>query len=289
MKYLALSLLFVLTSFDAFGEDNFLSICASGTLEAVKSHLESGADVYQRNEAEMTSLMVAAYFNSDLRVLKFLMQKNVDIAAKDNLGQNALMLACRNNSNPEVISTLFDAFPDVLEKNTAGETAGDLLRKNKKLAGTPYETAILAKFRSRSKVLTRGGSQNFELRIFGSEQTINYQELSIDRKVSEADAPQSMPITDGKGGLLAMRSDQTAGQLNGDSRIGKFQESGSGSLTTKVPGTLKPVAASAHLSIKFDTSTVRSPITVEVYLDGILQRSYSISGDSIFGDTVYLY
>jgi NAD(P)-dependent dehydrogenase (short-subunit alcohol dehydrogenase family) len=98
----------------------------TGNLEAVREHIEAGADLNQREPMGGSSpLMVAATFGHT-DVAKALIEAGADIDQQNNEGSTALLAAaflCRT----EIVAALLEAGADKSIRNNAGSTALDVV------------------------------------------------------------------------------------------------------------------------------------------------------------------
>ncbi|MBR5705466.1 MAG: ankyrin repeat domain-containing protein [Deltaproteobacteria bacterium] len=107
---LAASLLLTATAVQgALPAEDFLKVCAKGTVQEVRQALAEGADVNARNDDGYTALMVAVYRNADPEVASALIAAGAVINARDAEGITPLIAAAMRNPNPEVIAALLAA------------------------------------------------------------------------------------------------------------------------------------------------------------------------------------
>lgn len=81
------------------------------------------ADVNIADEAGMTPLMVAAQYNTNIRIFEMLVYEGAQIRAVNNVGQSALMIAAQYNTNPSVIRLLVDTGSDINAVDNEGHSA----------------------------------------------------------------------------------------------------------------------------------------------------------------------
>jgi ankyrin repeat protein len=83
-----------------------------------------------------TPLAIAASYNANPEVLRFLIASGADVNAADESKMTPLMRAARENPNPEVLEVLMDAGADVLATDSDGKNALDYSKGNRKLHGS---------------------------------------------------------------------------------------------------------------------------------------------------------
>ncbi len=93
----------------ALPAEDFLKICAKGTVQEVRQALVEGADANARNDDGYTALMVAVYRNADPEVASALIAAGAAVNARDAEGITPLIAAAMRNPNPEVIAALLAA------------------------------------------------------------------------------------------------------------------------------------------------------------------------------------
>ncbi len=103
--------------------ENIFDIAKSGTPAQVRSALESGAKVEDRDEDGESPLIYAAVSNQDPEVISILLKAGAAVDEQDSDGNTPLMGASRNNRNPEVVSALLKEGAAVEGKNKSGKTA----------------------------------------------------------------------------------------------------------------------------------------------------------------------
>ena len=107
---LAGSFLLVATAVQgAVPAEDFLKICARGTVQEVHQALAEGADVNAQNGDGYTALMVAVYRNADPKVAAALIAAGAAVNARDAEGTTPLIAAAMRNPNPEVVMALMAA------------------------------------------------------------------------------------------------------------------------------------------------------------------------------------
>ncbi len=74
-----------------------------------------------RSEAHSQELMTAI-FNNDVGAVKSLIQSGADVNARDSMNQTALMISVRED-NPEIVKLLIEAGADVNARDDSGWTA----------------------------------------------------------------------------------------------------------------------------------------------------------------------
>jgi ankyrin repeat protein len=106
-KYLyavsALLLVFMITNpaSAAMSDEEFSSLCESGSSAEVQAAIESGADVDARGNNGQTPLMGAAANNNNADVIETLIKNGADVNARDNVGWTPLSVSAYNE-NPKV-------------------------------------------------------------------------------------------------------------------------------------------------------------------------------------------
>jgi len=122
---LLLCVLFAGPVFAAISDSDFFDLCAEGSLEQVVDAVNDGADVNAKGYGGRTPLMIAAAYNPDPEVVKFLIEAGADVSARTDEGWSAeggltpLMVAA-GNCDPDAIRALIDAGSDVNARNRAG-------------------------------------------------------------------------------------------------------------------------------------------------------------------------
>jgi len=107
---LAGSFLLVATAVQgAVPAEDFLKICAKGTVQEVQQALEENADVNAQNNDGYTALMTAVYRNADPKVAAALIAAGAAVNARDAEGTTPLIAAAMRNPNPEVVTALIAA------------------------------------------------------------------------------------------------------------------------------------------------------------------------------------
>jgi len=118
----------------AASEEDFFTLCGSGTPQKVEAAIKAGADVNETSEIGWwTPLMLAAEHNENPDVLSVLIQAGADVNAMSYYGETPLMLAAEHNENPDVLSVLIQAGADVNAKNPKEDSTPlmDAARRNK--------------------------------------------------------------------------------------------------------------------------------------------------------------
>jgi ankyrin repeat protein len=108
--------------------NDFVRLCADGTLQEVKDAIKNGVDVNAKDDYGRTALMAAARFNENPEVISLLLKKGADINAQDNDGDTALIHSAISGFNPEVITILLINSADVKIINKDGKKAIDYAR-----------------------------------------------------------------------------------------------------------------------------------------------------------------
>ena len=114
----------------AISDSDFLELCESGALQQIEDAINDGANINARNEDQESPLMLAAWGNSDPKVITALVKAGAEINAKDKVGDAPLMFAAISNSNPEIVKALVEAGAEVNAKNDKGSTPLILAVKN---------------------------------------------------------------------------------------------------------------------------------------------------------------
>ena len=93
---------------------------------------ENGADLFYKNKDKKTSLMIAAKYNNNIDVIKFLLMKGLNVNAKDNFGKTPLFYAVENDldNKKEIIIELLKHGADKNIVDSKGKKAVDYT-KNK--------------------------------------------------------------------------------------------------------------------------------------------------------------
>jgi hypothetical protein len=98
----------------------------TGNLEAVKQHIETGADINQKEAMSgSTPLMSAATFNKT-EIAKALINANADLTIKNNDGGTALHTAAFFG-RIEIVQLLIDAKTDKTVRNNFGATPREIV------------------------------------------------------------------------------------------------------------------------------------------------------------------
>ena len=111
---------FLLLSISAFSSDLF-ALCRTGTVEDVRTSIDSGADISARNLYDLTPLMQAVRYNADPQVAALLLERGADIHARDRNGYTPLMWSVWNE-NPEIIKLLLERGAEVHSRSWFGLT-----------------------------------------------------------------------------------------------------------------------------------------------------------------------
>jgi hypothetical protein len=111
-------------------DEDFIELCAEGTLEEVQAAVDAGASVTAGNDYGLTALLAAAMWNNDVDVIEVLLEAGAEVNAKDNDGRTALMWAVRN-CNTEAVSALLDAGAGAKARDSDGKTALMLAEERK--------------------------------------------------------------------------------------------------------------------------------------------------------------
>ena len=104
------------------GQEDFIELVKTGSLEEVKRAIEAGANVNARDEIGMTPLMQAAWFNQNPEVIKVLLEAGAEINTRTENGMTPLFWAAWLNENPEVIKVLLEAGTNVDARDKWGST-----------------------------------------------------------------------------------------------------------------------------------------------------------------------
>ncbi len=86
--------------------EDFWQIVRSGSPEEVRTAIEAGAEVEQKNDQGQTPLMIAARYNRNPRVVEILLDRGAIMEARDNKGRTPLYYAAAFNSNERVMRAL---------------------------------------------------------------------------------------------------------------------------------------------------------------------------------------
>ncbi|MGK5507020.1 ankyrin repeat domain-containing protein [Brevibacillus formosus] len=73
----------------------FLEAAAEGNIEALKKHLEQGADINARNRQKRTAILTAA-MNDKLEAVSFLVEAGADVDLQDETCFNPFLFGCIN-------------------------------------------------------------------------------------------------------------------------------------------------------------------------------------------------
>jgi ankyrin repeat protein len=103
-------------------EDIFDAI-KQGDLKAVKMWIKNDPKSVHKKDADCnTPLIIAAWQNSNVDIIKCLLKNGADVNAKNNNGDTPLTLAARQNTNVDIIKCLLKNGADVNAKNIHGDT-----------------------------------------------------------------------------------------------------------------------------------------------------------------------
>ena len=80
----------------AMSDEDFLNLCAEGTLQTIQAAIKNGANVNAVNSKGRTALMTAVMQNTHPEVIELLIDSGSDINAKSKTGVNALGYAPHN-------------------------------------------------------------------------------------------------------------------------------------------------------------------------------------------------
>jgi ankyrin repeat protein len=105
---------------DARGTTLLIHAAATGSPEAVKLLLDSGADPKVKNQLEETALLLGA---GDIRKARMLIEKGADVNAKSKLGRTPLMVASACDGCSAAVRLLLDKGADPKAKDSRGITA----------------------------------------------------------------------------------------------------------------------------------------------------------------------
>ena len=84
------------TQSPAMPDEDFLNLCAEGTLQTIQASIKNGANVNAVNSKGRTALMTAVMQNTHPEVIELLIDSGSDINAKSKTGINALGYAPHN-------------------------------------------------------------------------------------------------------------------------------------------------------------------------------------------------
>ena len=80
----------------ATSDEDFLTLCATGTPQQIAAALKNGANVNAANSKGHTALMMAAMHNTHYQVIGLLINSGAEVNAKSKTGINALTYAEKN-------------------------------------------------------------------------------------------------------------------------------------------------------------------------------------------------
>jgi hypothetical protein len=106
---------------DAYGKTALMKAVEKGDIDTVKTLLDRGADTNIKTDRGGTALLAAAY-GGHTAVIQALLEKGAEVNAKDMFGTTALMVAARYGHR-ETVTVLLDKGADVTIKNKGGATA----------------------------------------------------------------------------------------------------------------------------------------------------------------------
>jgi|GEM_PF-1659787 len=121
-KIVVLSLLLIFI-FSLSAQNDFFSLCMSGTSSQILEAIKNGAKPFKVDEEGRTSLMYAAYSNPNIDVIKTLLNIGLPIHGKDIYGREAIIYSILNNPNTEVTNVLMKSGSNVFFRSDYGENA----------------------------------------------------------------------------------------------------------------------------------------------------------------------
>jgi hypothetical protein len=108
------------------GNDDFVELCASGSLLQVNEAIVNGANLNTiasgRVRHRGLSPLMAAMYNPDPEVTTALIYAGADVNAKGEFGDTALMIAAGQNPNPEMIRILVRSDANINAQNNSRRT-----------------------------------------------------------------------------------------------------------------------------------------------------------------------
>ena len=114
----------------ALSPEEFLKLCASGTLQQIAEAIRNGADVNCYDMNGTTALMYAARENANAEIITALIQNGAEINDSDRYNMTPLLEAVMSNPNPDVVLTLIEYGADMNVHNFQGESVFDLAMEN---------------------------------------------------------------------------------------------------------------------------------------------------------------
>lgn len=107
-----------------YGDTPLLIISAYNTNPGcIKTVIELGASIKERNEYGMNALIYGVRYNIDEKIIKEILETGIDVNSVMENGISALQMATANNPNSEITKLLIEAGANIFYKNEFGYTA----------------------------------------------------------------------------------------------------------------------------------------------------------------------
>ena len=128
-----LALCLPLVTYGAMSDENFVELCEKGTVQQVQDALKDGVNVNARDNINGTTALMYAIWGNEKNheVVSLLLKAGADVNDKADNGMTSLMMAAQNNETPAVVSLLLEAGADVKARTKYGTTALMLAAINK--------------------------------------------------------------------------------------------------------------------------------------------------------------
>jgi len=110
----------------SIGVTDLVLAAAAGKVDLVRTLLDEGADVNERDKYGFTPLMQAVFYNSNAETVRLLLKKGADVNAKDQNQDATALIIAAGKSDINIVKILLDGGADVFAKTKAGWTAADV-------------------------------------------------------------------------------------------------------------------------------------------------------------------
>ena len=144
--------------------ENFIELCANGTLQQVEAAIKKMADINAKanwNGASCTSL-IAAVSNNQLNVIQLLIDNGADVNEKVVFGYTALMIAALRH-DPEIVSLLIKAGADVNARTKMDDEARSANMPEELSDKTAIMLASEKGYFDIVEILSQSGADEYEL------------------------------------------------------------------------------------------------------------------------------
>lgn len=161
-----------------FGKTPLMGVVRYAKDAAMLESVLNQADVNIADETGMTPLMVAAQYNTNIRIFEMLVYEGANIRAVNRAGQNALMIAAQYNNNPSVVRLLIETGSDIDAADTEERTA---LMYAAQYNPNPHVLEVLLSFGADKSLRSSSGQTAFDYAHENVElyKTQQYYELEV--------------------------------------------------------------------------------------------------------------